>query len=211
MSSQALSQRENWQAGANAGGAAHEITIEEIFQGYFALEEGKNYEYRQHPKDFDQLFRENDYKINPGKYVKPASPKKDDVYYDEEKKRFFKYTGHSWTEDKMGMIPDGMIYNTVTKKKHFIELKKQNNAGNAHERAYRYDTEKIRKALQERLNTTAQPISWIFTGSMTEDEKYILEIASHLPDNHYVLLRSDQDKVKVLIDWFKNVIQPILE
>jgi hypothetical protein len=109
------------------------------------------------------------------------------------------------------MIPDAMILNYATGKMHLIEAKKQNNAGNAHERGYRYDTEKIRKTLQERLETTAQPISWIFSGSMTEDRKYILEIASHLPDDHYVLLRSDQDKEIVLIEWFNRVIRPLLE
>ena len=133
------------------------------------------------------------------------------MYYDDEKNRFFYWTGKSWSEKKLGMIPDGMIRNYVTEKCHLIELKKQNNAGNAHERGYRYDTEKIRKTLQERLNTDKQPISWIFTGSMTEDEKYILEIASHLPDDHYVLLRSDHDKETVLIDWFNKIVRPILE
>lgn len=211
MSSQALAQRENWQAGANAGGAAHEVDVEAVFKKFFTTEEGTNYEFISKPQLLDQLFLEDDYKKNPAKYVKPTSPVKDNVYYDEEKKRFFKYTGKSWTEAKLGMVPDGMIYNYVTEKKHLIELKKQNNAGNAHERGYRYDTEKIRKSLQQRLNTDKQPISWIFTGSMTEDEKYILEIASHLPDDHYVLLRSDVDKEKVLINWFNKIVRPLLE
>lgn len=211
MSSQALSQRENWQAGANAGGAAHEVNVEAIFRKYFDTEDGVNYEFIPKPKLLDQLFLENDYKKNPQKYVKPTEPQKDDTYYDPAQQRFFRWTGKSWTEKKQGMIPDAMIRNHLTGKMHLIEEKKQNNAGNAHERGYRYDTEKIRKALQERLNTDKQPVSWIFTGSMTEDEKYILEIASHLPDDHYVLLRSDQDQEQVLIDWFNRVIKPILD
>jgi hypothetical protein len=83
--------------------------------------------------------------------------------------------------------------------------------GNAHERAYRYDTEKIRKLLQEKLDVSGQPVSWIFTGSMTESQKYILEIAAHLPDDHYVLLTSTQNKETVLIDWFNRVVKPLLE
>lgn len=208
MSSQALSQRANWQAEANAGGAAHEVDVETIFKEYFATDEGAHFEFIPKPKLLDQLFLENDYKKNPAKYAKSTEQTATGVYYDEEKKRFFKYNG---SEARLGMIPDGMIRNYVTGKMHLIEEKKQNNAGNAHERGYRYDTEKIRKSLQERLHTTEQPVSWIFTGSMTEDEKYILEIASHLPDDHYVLLRSDIDKKKVLIEWFNRVIRPILE
>jgi hypothetical protein len=211
MSSQALSQRANWQAGANAGGANHEMSIKDIFNKYFATEEGTNYQFIPKPNLLSQLFLENDYKKNPEAYAKPADPKEGDIYYDEEKKRFFKFTGRAYTEAKLGMVPDGMILNYATGKRHLIEAKKQNDAGNAHERGCRYDTEKIRKTLQERLDTEAQPISWIFTGSMTQDKKYILEIASHLPDNHYVLLRPDQDKETVLIEWFNRVVRPILE
>ena len=211
MSSHALSQRANWQAGANQGGAAHERSVMEIFTAYFNTEEGINYTYEPHPQLLDQLFLEVDYKKCPAKYAKPAEPKAGDFWYDETKKTFLKFNGKSWTPARLGMIPDGLIRNKLTGKGHLLEEKKQNDMGNAHERAYRYDTEKIRKILQEKLETTGQPVSWIFTGSMTESQKYILEIAAHLPDDHYVLLKSTDTKEEVLISWFNRVIKPLLE
>lgn len=209
MSSAALSARENWQAGANAGGAAHEITVEKVFTDYFATQ--PNYSFISKPKLLDQLFLEEDYKKNPAKYVKPSEPKKDDTYYDEEKMRFYRWTGKSWSEKKLGMIPDGMILNKATGKAHLLEDKKQNGAGNAHERACRYGMPKIHHAIQKRLKTDKQPVSWIFAGDMTTDEKYILEIAATFPEEHVLLLKPTDNASDVIITWFNRVIRPLLE
>jgi hypothetical protein len=46
---------------------------------------------------------------------------------------------------------------------------------------------------------------------MTESNKYILEIQAHLPENHYVLLKSTVDKEKVLTEWFNTVIKPLVD
>ncbi len=211
MSSFALSQRDNWQAGANQGGAAHENIVEKVFKDYFATDEGTNYEFVPKPKLLDQLFLEEDYKRNPAKYAKPADPKKDDTYYNEDHKRFYRWTGKSWTEKKLGMIPDGMIRNYVTGKAHLLEDKKQNGAGNAHERACRYGMPKIVKVIQEKLETDAQPVSWIFAGDMTTDEKYILEIQTTFPDEHVLLIKPTDDPQTVLLAWFNRVIRPLLD
>jgi hypothetical protein len=214
MSSAALAARGNWQAGANQGGAAHETNVEKIFEAYFATEEGTDYEFISKPKLLDQLFLEEDYKRNPAKYAKPAEPKKDDTYYDETKKRFYRFTGKSWTEKKLGMEPDGLIRNKVTGKAHLLEDKKQNGAGNAHERACRYGMPKIAAAIRERLNIdndAHQPVSWIFAGDMTTDEKYILEIQATFPDNHVLLVKPTDNAKEVIIAWFNRVIRPLLD
>ncbi len=211
MSSFALSQRDNWQAGANQGGAAHENIVEKVFKNYFATDEGTNYEFVPKHKLLDQLFLEEDYKRNPAKYAKPADPKKDDTYYNEDHKRFYRWTGKSWTEKKLGMIPDGMIRNYVTGKAHLLEDKKQNGAGNAHERACRYGMPKIVKVIQEKLETDTQPVSWIFAGDMTTDEKYILEIQTTFPDEHVLLIKPTDDPQTVLLAWFNRVIRPLLD
>ena len=211
MSSAALSARENWQAGANAGGAAHEMTVETVFKNYFATEAGSGYEFVSKPKVLDQLFLEEDYKKNPAKYAKPQEPKKDDTYYDETKKRFLRWTGRSWTEKKLGMIPDGMIVNKTTGKRHLLEDKKQNGAGNAHERACRYGMPKINAAICERLGVHGQPVSWIFAGDMTTDEKYILEIAATFPEEHVLLVKPAEDAAAAIIGWFNRAIRPLLE
>lgn len=211
MSSAALAARENWQAGANAGGAAHEMTVETVFRNYFATVDGHNYAFISKPKVLDQLFLEEDYKKNPAKYAKPQEPKKDDTYYDETKKRFYRWTGKSWTEKKLGMIPDGQIINKATGKSHFLEDKKQNGAGNAHERACRYGMPKIDAAIRERLGVSTQPVSWIFAGDMTTDEKYILEIAATFPEEHVLLVKPTDDAAAVIVAWFNRTIRPLLE
>jgi hypothetical protein len=210
MSSDALSKRAKWQDRAAKGGANHEKTVEEILQTYFSTS-ATNYEFISKPSLLNQLFYEVDYEKNPESYKKPSQPKEGDVFYDTAKKRFMKMGAKKATEARLGMIPDGMIRNKITGKAHILEEKNQNDAGNAHERGYRYDTEKIRAAIQKRLGVSGQPVSWIFGGSMTESTKYILEIQAHLPDNHYVLLKSTVDKEKVLTDWFQSVIKPLLD
>ncbi len=215
MSSAALAARENsWQAVANQGGAAHEINVEKVFTNYFATEAGSNYEFISKPKILDQLFLEEDYKRNPVKYQLPAEPKKNDVYYNVEKKRFLRYTGRRWMEKKLGMIPDGMIRNKLTGKCHLLEDKKQNGAGNAHERACRYGMPKIVAAIRERLGIDDDnhlPVSWIFAGDMTTDEKYILEIAATFPDDNVLLVKPTDDAKEVITSWFNRTIRPLLE
>jgi hypothetical protein len=186
------------------------MNVEKVFTGYFATEAGSNYVFISKPKVLDQLFLEEDYKKNPAKYAKPVEPKKDDTYYDEAKKRFLRWTGKSWTEKKLGMIPDGMILNKTTGKRHLLEDKKQNGAGNAHERACRYGMPKIDAAIRERLSVSTQPVSWIFAGDMTTDEKYILEIAATFPEEHVLLVKPSDDATVVIIEWFNTVIRPLL-
>lgn len=211
MQAQALAARANWQLGANQGGAAHENIVEKAFTEFFATEAGANYEFIAKPKILDQLFLEEDYKRNPAKYAKPAEPKKDDTYFDEDRRRFFRWTGRGWTEKKLGMIPDGMIRNKVTGKAHLLEDKRQNGAGNAHERACRYGMPKIVAAIQERLKINTQPVSWIFAGNMTVDEKYILEIAATFPDEHVLLVKPTDVAEGVIIEWFNRTIRPLLD
>lgn len=210
MSSEALSKRAKWQDKAAKGGAHHEKTVEKIFQTYFSAV-ATNYEFISKPTILSQLFYEVDYEKNPETYTKPLQPKEGDIFYDPTSQKFMKMGPKKATPAKLGMIPDGMIRNKITGKAHILEEKNQNDAGNAHERGYRYDTEKIKTAIQKRLGMSGQPVSWIFGGSMTENTKYILEIQAHLPDNHYVLLKSTVDKEKILIDWFNTVIQPLLD
>jgi hypothetical protein len=205
-----LSIRENWQAEANKGGAAHEQDVASAFEAYFKTAAGADFEYIHKPKQLDQCFLEYQYKKNPSVYAKPAEPKKDDIYYDETSKRFKKYTGKSWTDAKEGMAPDGMIRCKTTGKAVCLEDKNQNDAGNAHERAYRYATPKVVKAIQEKLGITHQPVFWVFSGSIATNNKYIHEFAFHLDEDHYVLLKPTDDKATLLVAWFNRVIRPLL-
>jgi hypothetical protein len=70
---------------------------------------------------------------------------------------------------------------------------------------------KIVKALQEKLQTDAQPVSWIFAGEMTADEKYILEIQATFPDENVLLIKPTDDPKAVILAWFNRVVKPLLE
>ncbi len=207
----ALAARANWQLGANQGGASHEVTVERVLTEYFETDEGTNYEFQAKPNILAQVFLEEDYRLHPEKYVKPAEPKKGDTYYDEERKLFLSYTGKSWTVKRRGMVPDGMITNYVTNKSHLLEDKKQNDAGNAHERACRYGMVKMDKIIKQKLGVTTQPVSWIFAGDMTTSEKYVLEIQATFPDDHVLLIKPTDDPKTVIIEWFNRVIRPLLD
>lgn len=210
MSSAALAARENWQADANAGGAAHEFTVEKAFKDYFATPAGAGYEFISKPKILNNIFLEEHYKRDPSAYNKPELPMKDDTYYDEHKNRFFKWDGQKWMNERIGMAPDGMIRNTRTGKAHLLEDKKQNAAGNAHERACRYGMPKMVKAIQKRLKVDSHPVSWIFAGDMTITKKYILEIAATFPDENVLLIKPTDDASAMVIEWFNRTIRPLL-
>jgi hypothetical protein len=207
-----LAQRANWQAQANAEGAAHENRVEDIFKAYFATEEGAGFEYIKHPHMLDQCFLEYQYRQNPSKFIKPETPQKDQIYYDTVLKRFRKWTGKSWTDAKEGMIPDGQIRCLSTGLSILIEDKKQNDSGNAHERACRYAAPKVVKFIQEKLGLSAeqQPIAWIFSGKIATNQKYIDEIEFCFPQGYTIMLSPSDDKKK-LIDWFNAHIRPILQ
>lgn len=211
MSSAALAARPNWQAGANAGGAAHEFNVEKAFKEYFSTPAGAGYEFVSKPKLLESLFLEEDYKRNPSAYAKPAMPMVGETYFDEDKKHFFKWDGKKWAAERLGMVPDGMIRNLRTGKGHLLEDKKQEAAGNAHERACRYGMPKIVTSIQERLKVTSQPVSWIFAGGMTTSKKYILEIAATFPDEHVLLIKPTDDANVVVVEWFNRVVRPLLE
>lgn len=211
MQAQALAARANWQAGANQGGAAHETNVKKIFTDYFATEAGSNYEFISKPKLLDQVFLEEDYRLHPERYTRPAEPQVGNVYYDEARKRFLRWTGRVWTVKKLGMEPDGMIRNRITGKAHLLEDKNQGPRGNAHERACRYGMTKMETIIRQKLGVEGQPVSWIFAGRMTTVEKYILEIQATFPDNHVLLIRPTDNAAEVVIAWFNRVIRPLLE
>lgn len=207
-----LAQRENWQAQANADGAAHERDVEDVFKAYFATEDGSAFEYIKHPTMLDQCFLEYQYKKDPSKFAKPEKPEKGQIYFDQSKGRFLKFTGKSWTQAKEGMIPDGQIRCKATGRSILIEDKKQNDSGNAHERACRYAAPKVKNFITQKLGLTpdTEPIAWIFSGSIATNQKYIDEIEFCFPDGYTIMVKPTQDKAAILISWFNTKIRPML-
>lgn len=211
MSAIALSQRENWQAVANKGGATHEVDVSSIFQELFTQAGYQHYEWVSKPKMFKNYFTEEAYKLHPERFTKSVTPQKGDLAFDQDLKKFVIYKD-GWKptnkEGLHGFEPDGLIRNTKTNKSHLIEDKHQEAAGNAHERGCRYGMPKIVSAVQKKLGITTWPVTWIFAGGMTENRKYIEECEAVFPDDHFIMLPKTNHSV--LKEWFDRVLVPLL-
>ena len=73
-----------------------------------------------------------------------------------------------------GIEPDFMIRNPSNGRTVFIEIKRQKDEGNAHERACKYMMPGIVKAMQEVGNQPSNilPMWWIFTNGIAKDPNY---------------------------------------
>lgn len=202
---------QNWQASANATGAANEASVDTIFQALFEklreTDATADYEIISKPNLLDQCFLEYQRAKNPAAFEKSKEPTIGQFCYDTADNRFKKWNGRSWAIAKEGMIPDHLIRNKITGKSICLEDKKQNGAGNAHERACKYATPKVTAAIQEKLGITGPPVCWVFYGSLAEKAKYQHELAFCLPEELFVLISPKDDKEKMLIDWFNHRIR----
>lgn len=206
-----LSKRENWQASANATGTAHEKFVETTFTEYFGSAEGSGYSFEAKPTFLDQCFLEYQYTKKPDAFTFTKDTKEGHIYFDKEKKKFLKWNGKKGIKAKEGMIPDGIIRNTKNGKCILLEDKHQNDAGNAQERACRYATPKVSSFLQTKMGITGPPVCWVFSGALANKSKYQDDISFCLDEDLFVLIKPSDDKKKVLLDWFKEKIRPLLE
>ena len=110
-----------------------------------------------------------------------------------------------------GCIPDGKIEHLASGRKCFLECKNQEDAGNAHERAAKYATPSVIGFVQKKLGVSYHPFAHIFTGSMVESRKYVVELATTFgfAPNHLFLWKK-QRPVEPLTEWLEAVILPPL-
>ena len=206
---------QTWQAPAQTGGKKRENEVFDVLDTYF--KEVLDYEVVKQPSLFDQLYLEVDYNSNRGDYVKPTDPKAGACWFDEAKGHFREYKGavNGRIQEKRsecGIIPDLQIKNKKTGRIHFVEVKNQNDAGNAHERCGKYATDIVHH-MKVKMGTHHHPISYIFGGSMVRKRKYILELKacySIFAPGHLVLLNKDDNK-EIIIAWFNTIVRPILD
>jgi hypothetical protein len=197
---------QTWQAPAQSGGRTKENEVYDI------LKELENYEITQHPSYFDQLYLEVDYSRNPGNYQTPAEKLEGSCWFDTGKNQFREIQNGREKRSKCGCIPDLMIRNKTTGKLHFVEVKHQEDAGNAHERCGKYATDLIHH-MKAKMNTTNHPISYIFGGKMVKKRKYILELKACytlFAPGHLVLLDKEDNK-ETILTWFNTVVKPLLD
>ncbi len=119
-------------------------------------------------------------------------------------------------QGKWGAIPDLSIRNEASGKSIWIEIKQQNAAGNAHERACKYLSPGLLQ-LAEGLGNVSRPFFFIFAGGMVDDlpkaEKYMAELSTWFDapgwEDHLLMWRQ-HDPVK-LCEWFEDAIRPSLD
>lgn len=119
-------------------------------------------------------------------------------------------------EGRWGAIPDLSISNIATSKKVWVEIKRQQAAGNAHERACKYLAPGM---LQhgERISGVPRPFFFIFANGIADNPdksaKYRAEISTWFDApgwSDHVLIWQNHDLVD-LLDFFERGIRSSLE
>ena len=118
---------------------------------------------------------------------------------------------------KWGIRPDFSVRNNNTGRTAFIEVKRQNPRGNAHERACKYLAPGIVGAGRQYGNIRPEhfPFFWIFTNGLTTSTKYSSEIEFWFssPDNPKMrnhLLLWNLSKAAAL-KFFQDSIRPVID
>lgn len=168
--------RENWQLGANRGGDSHEVKVFDVVLRVVA-EAGDHILVKRHPKEeeFKRIYYEMDIREHPDDYRPTDAPGA--TWFDESTDQFMRNAtdGTPRPDKRGGIVPDIMMVNTTTGKWVLIEVKRQNAAGNAHERMYKYVT-----LIPEfkRLSGVENPFMACVCGPICGDPKYRAEIRS---------------------------------
>jgi hypothetical protein len=207
-----LSTRANWEAAAGAAGKAVEDDVQRILETWFEATWPGEFIVQKHPSDLRQIYYEYDYQQNPELYRKPAAPGADDVWYDEVNREFRALKGKKEVAAQCGgCIPDIKIQCKATGKSYFVECKRQNDAGNAHERCAKYATPSIVKLIQGHANGQHHPIGYLFTGALTEKRKYQVELRATFgfAADHLFFWKT-QRPAAALVGWIGRVVVPLL-
>ena len=113
-----------------------------------------------------------------------------------------------------GVRPDYAIRNQADGRTVFVEIKRQRDEGNAHERACKYLAPSMLTAMREvgRQPATIVPMWWIFTEGLAQNPDYRQEISfwfRGLEPN--LLLWDDLDDHGVVVRHFETHIRPMIE
>jgi hypothetical protein len=124
---------------------------------------------------------------------------------------------------KHGVSPDYAIDNTITKKKIYIEVKRQDGwveggiradgRGNAHERSCKFFTPGLLKILREegKIDYPALPFWTVFQGNITRDPCRVREVTCWYGEyeGHFFFWRDATDTTSLFEHFFKY-IEPLL-
>lgn len=203
-----LSGRENWQAGAIAGGSKTRDDVADVLRAYLDAAHPGAFEVTKEPADLKQLYYYHDWKQRPETYADPTA----EVWWDEAARQFLtRRAGKAVPATGGGCTPDVKLLCKATGRAYFIECKHQNDAGNAHERAAKYATPSILGLIQEMTGCTYHPVGYLFSGSMVEKRKYQLELrATFAFAGDHLFLWDAARTAAPLTEWVERVVVPLL-
>jgi hypothetical protein len=114
-----------------------------------------------------------------------------------------------YSNDRNYLVLDQEIVNNENGLSIFIETKRQNYAGNAHERAYKFTPNGgIAKYIRNKFNLHYHPVLFIFSGKMiTDGDKYVNEINTMFCDCKEIVLL-DKNEINDKIRFIEEQILP---
>jgi len=124
------------------------------------------------------------------------------------------YGRHPQTGRPHGIRPDYSIRNRETGKVIYIELKRQRDKGNAHERACKFMMPGIVLSAQQIANQPENviPFWWIFSNGIASSPRYMQEIYHWFRGiEGHVLLWKDIEDYSALVSHFEQHIRPLLD
>lgn len=190
--------RKKWQDYSGKNSNKAELDFYDVFNIIF---ENTQYKISRHPKNFNNIY----------KNVQLDSKEQKAIYNPDKEIK------------KHGIIPDFVIYNVISKKSIYIEIKRQDGwvegkdrsagRGNAHERLCKYFSPGILELLKSETKIKEDLPFWaVFIGDITRDPCRVREIKFWFNkyENNYFFWRDISD-AEPLIEHFEKNIAPILD
>ena len=119
---------------------------------------------------------------------------------------------------RRGIVPESAIANKANGRIALIEVKRQNDDGNAHERAGKYFFPGIRERLQQICNSGGRyPVFFIFTNGIARSPRYHSELKTWFdapnidPLIQHHLLIWENRKIELLLEFFDEKIKCYLD
>lgn len=123
-------------------------------------------------------------------------------YHVEEQPSDLLHIFDDGTEDrKLGIKPDAVIKSLKTKRRFYIEVKKQGPRGNAEERAYKHHTVQFTKTLRNLYNYEYHPYVTVFCDDLAINRRYTCKFKYLIePDNYFLWVRYNVSKLEKYLE-----------
>jgi len=206
-----LSLRANWQLKANQDGSLTEAVTVKVIRSYLDSVYPGEYEVCAHPPWFGQPYLEMGFEDNPDEYKEPTVPKEGDEWFDVKQNLFVRQESRSVKPIRETFVPDAGIRHIASGRRYAIECKRQQAAGNAHERACKYTSPSILAFIKKKLGVDYHPIGYVFAGGIVENKAYCRQLRALFKfAKEHLLLWKEERKPEILVEWLESTVLPLL-